>query len=99
MRPKIVCHMVSSIDGRLHPHRWTKPARGIDQDLVSQTYEEIAARFDGSGYIVGRSTMEEFDGVTRVEHQQVPLTTRSNHLVGQGGSNIVVVVDPKGKLR
>ena len=23
MRPKIICHMVSSIDGRLHPSRFT----------------------------------------------------------------------------
>jgi hypothetical protein len=29
-RPTIICHMVSSIDGRLLAGRWTPPATGID---------------------------------------------------------------------
>ena len=57
MRPKIICHMGSSIDGRLHPSRWTPPAKGIERGLVHRYYDETAARLDAEGWIVGRTTM------------------------------------------
>lgn len=37
MRPSIICHMISSIDGRIVPDRWTAPANGLERDtLVNQ---------------------------------------------------------------
>jgi len=56
--PKIICHTMSSIDGRLLADRWTAPAAGIDADTLRQHYEQVAARFDADGWIVGRKTME-----------------------------------------
>jgi hypothetical protein len=61
MRPKIICHMVSSIDGRLLVDRWTPPAAGVDEDIVLR-YDEVAARFDADGWIVGRATMDGLTG-------------------------------------
>lgn len=52
--------MVSSIDGRLLVDRWTPPAAGIDPDIVSRHYDEVAARFHADGWIVGSKTMEHF---------------------------------------
>jgi len=60
MRPKIICHMVGSIDGRLLPPRWTPPARGVDPGIVSRIYEEVAGGFDADGWIIGRKSMEDF---------------------------------------
>jgi hypothetical protein len=60
MRPRIICHMVSSIDGRLLADRWTPPAAGSSTDIVHRTYEQVAARFEADGWIVGRRTMENF---------------------------------------
>src|SRR5262249_21647267 len=49
MRPRIICHMVSSIDGRLLVGRWTPPAEGIDRLRLRGYYEEVAARLGGEG--------------------------------------------------
>ena len=48
MRPRIVCHMMGSIDGRLLPDRWTPPARGIDRASLIRHYDAVAARFGSS---------------------------------------------------
>lgn len=53
MRPKIICHMVASIDGRLRYQRWSKPASGIDPDTLDGHYEKTADRFDADGWMVG----------------------------------------------
>lgn len=57
-RPRIVCHMIGSIDGRLHPSRYTASADGTTKDW-SAAYEAIHDRIGGDGWIVGRVTMAE----------------------------------------
>jgi hypothetical protein len=59
MRPYIICHMGTSIDGRLHPSRFTVPASGIPADVLRGHYEKIHDRLVGEGWIVGRKTMAE----------------------------------------
>ncbi len=54
MRPKIISHMVATIDGRLRYQRWSKPASGIDPDRLEAHYEETANRFTADGWIVWR---------------------------------------------
>lgn len=100
MYPRIICHMVSSIDGRLLVDRWTKPALGIAGDVVRRHYEETASRFDADGWIVGRKTMEEM-----VEGGDVhPLEPtggngpRDTHVADRNGRDIAVSVDPHGKI-
>ena len=38
IRPRIICHMVTSIDGRLLVDRWTRPAAGIDAGRLRGHY-------------------------------------------------------------
>lgn len=98
MRPKIICHMVSSIDGRLRVDRWTAPAAGIDAAALRGRYDEIAARLDGDGWIVGRKTMEPF---ARGQARTAPATThfpRVPHVAGAGGRDLAVAIDPHGRL-
>ena len=33
-RPRIVCHMTMSVDGRQLPERWSDPAEGVDGDRL-----------------------------------------------------------------
>ncbi|QEX23218.1 2-hydroxy-3-oxopropionate reductase [Hypericibacter adhaerens] len=98
MRPKIICHMVSSIDGRLLTDRWTPPAAGIDADLLHGHYDRVAARLDAEGWIVGRKTMEEFaDGSPRAV--RVPAgNLRETHIASRSGRNVAVAIDPQGRI-
>ena len=51
-RPEIICHMVTSLDGRLLPDRWP-----FSEDHIMSMYEATAAKLDASGWAVGRATM------------------------------------------
>lgn len=103
MRPKIICHMVSSVDGRLLVDRWTPHPGGETLDVVLRAYDEAAARLGGEGWIVGRATMQEavgpmsprasgtFDG----RHEGAP----EIHVADRRGRDVAVALDPHGKVR
>ena len=55
--PKIICHMIASVDGRLYPDRWTPGPENAD---ISASYESAADSFNAAGWIVGRTTMAEY---------------------------------------
>lgn len=98
MRPKIICHMVSSIDGRLLADRWTAPAAGNDAGIVRHHYEEVASRLDAEGWIVGRKTMDEIVEGRARPVKAVGNNLRATHLAKRDGRDIAVAIDPHGKL-
>lgn len=98
MRPRIVCHMVSSIDGRLLVDRWTPPAAGLDAELVNRHYEEVAGRLEADGWIVGRKTMEAYaDGAAR-RVEIVGGGLRETFVADRRGRSVAIAIDPRGKL-
>jgi riboflavin biosynthesis pyrimidine reductase len=99
MRPKIICHMWSSIDGRLFPDRWTAPAAGIEAETLWKHYEEVGSRFKSDGWIVGRKTMEE---MVESKPRVVRSTGGDLHSVHiadrKGRRDVAVAIDPHGKV-
>jgi len=97
-RPKIICHMVSSIDGRLLVDRWSAPASGVKAGTLLQHYEEIGEKFPAEGWIVGRRTMQEIvEGVTR-NAKAAGVHWRETYVGNRKGRHIAVAIDPHGKL-
>lgn len=98
MRPYIICHMGTSIDGRLHPSRFTRAAPGISADILRGHYERVHESFDADGWIVGRKTMSEMArGVERsiAEAARVP---REAHIAERQGRKLAVAIDPSGHV-
>lgn len=98
MRPTIVCHMVTSIDGRLHPNRFTEAASGISADTLSGHYEEIAGRFEAEGWIVGRTTMSELADGSERTIENAPGLPRDPHVADRDGRNVAIAIDPSGRI-
>jgi riboflavin biosynthesis pyrimidine reductase len=101
-RPRIVCHMTMSVDGRQVVDRWTPSADGVGvRQLVGHHYDEVAARFGADGWIVGRVTMEEFtEGTGSLTPQQAAdgAALRTAHHGARDGRSVAVAIDPTGKL-
>lgn len=98
MRPKIICHMTSSIDGRLQTSRWTPPVEGIAPDLKSTQYEEVATRLQADGWMVGRITMQ---GYAKGQPSQVDIPAvdlRATFVAPGDHATVAVAIDPHGKL-
>jgi riboflavin biosynthesis pyrimidine reductase len=103
MRPTIICHMVSSVDGRLIADRWTPPAHGIANGLVLRVYEGVAAQLGAQGWIVGRKTMADLvKGPFRDGLPAAPAArrvSRETFVAVRGMQSLAVVIDPTGKLQ
>lgn len=57
MKPYIVLHMGSSIDGRIVPKHWPKQQTA----LLTEAYERIHDELAGDAWLVGRVTMADFE--------------------------------------
>ena len=98
MRPTIICHMGGSIDGGLHPSRFTRPAAGVSNDVLRGHYEAIHDRFEADGWIVGRVTMAEM-----AKGRERPVTTneafaREPYIGDRRGRKLAVAIDPSGRV-
>src|SRR4051812_25874639 len=98
MRPEIICHMVSSIDGRLLAERFSSPAAGVDGARLRRHYDEVYRRFGADGWLVGRVTMEEFAHGTARTPAAIPHDPRTTHVADRKDRDVAVAIDPHGKL-
>lgn len=96
MRPYIICHMGTSIDGRLHPSRFTRPAAGISGDVLRSHYERVHDNFGSDGWIVGRKTMSEMAKGTERSIAAAPKVPREAHIAKPDGRKLAVAIDPSG---
>src|SRR5262245_39089460 len=60
-RPRVICHMLASLDGRIVPDGWPLSAEGRRQ------YELVHDSYQADGWLCGRITMEPFAGRLRPE--------------------------------
>ncbi|HEX5871596.1 MAG TPA: dihydrofolate reductase family protein [Longimicrobium sp.] len=58
-RPRVICHMMASVDGRIVVDGWPDSGEGRRQ------YELVHAGYQADGWICGRITMEPFAGGLR----------------------------------
>lgn len=90
----IVCHMMSSIDGRSLTDNW-------NLDFASPTYEDTAARFKADAWVCGRVTMQEIshgkdrDYPRGLARSAIP---RTDHFASRDASQYAISIDPKGRV-
>jgi riboflavin biosynthesis pyrimidine reductase len=98
MRPYIIGHMSTSIDGRLHPSRFTSPAKGISRDVLRGHYERVHDQFGADGWIVGRMTMSEMAKATERQIKDAPEVARRALVAGHNGRKLAIGIDPSGRV-
>ena len=59
MIPKIICHIMSSVDGRLLPDRWTQPYDGTSSSVLFKVYAEIGKTLGTDAWMFGKATTKE----------------------------------------
>lgn len=95
-RPRIICLITSSLDGGLHPSRYTHSPDGTPEDW-SAAYEALHDELGADAWIVGRTTMAEIaKGMPRPRDAGSP-PPRPCHLVGAKGP-FAMALDRSGKL-
>lgn len=57
MKPKIICHIMSSVDGRLLNDRWTEPFDGTPASDLLQVYAAIGRGLGTDAWMFGKNTL------------------------------------------
>ncbi len=91
MKPYLICHMVSTVDGKIIVNRW--PIKGAD------VFELSAATIKSDGWIVGRKTMAEFSSKKPRRKRSGRFSISKTDFVAEHTQKTyAVVIDPSGKL-
>jgi riboflavin biosynthesis pyrimidine reductase len=97
MRPEVICHMLTPLDGRVVVSQWSRCPDATTNEYVA-LYFDLYRKFDPKGYIVGRITMEPYaDGRAR-SPRPGDRAARPVHVAQSDPASIAVVLDPSGKL-
>ena len=90
MKPYLICHMVSTVDGIIDK-RW--PING------AEIFEISAAMIKSDGWIVGRTTMQPFSSQKPRRKRRGRFDISKNDFIGKHTQKTyAVVIDPSGKL-
>lgn len=97
-RPRVVCHMAVSVDGRIVVDGWPSSVAGA----VRRQYEEVHASYEADGWICGRVTMEPFAGGVRPEavvaREHASGTPREDFVAAGEHDSFAFAIDPSGRL-
>lgn len=97
MKPHIICHMLASLDGSLHPSRYTTSPDGSRAEW-SGLYEQIHGDLAGDAWIVGRVTMAEMSKAGAHPPAHVGKVDRPHHIAQANAGSYAVALDASGKL-
>jgi 2,5-diamino-6-(ribosylamino)-4(3H)-pyrimidinone 5'-phosphate reductase len=95
MRPRVICHMATSIDGRIVTDRWP------DGAAVRREYEQIHNSYEADAWMCGRITMEPFAGAARSDadvSREYVGPAREDHIAPGPHESFAVAIDPSGRL-
>ncbi|MDE1169516.1 MAG: dihydrofolate reductase family protein [Pseudomonas sp.] len=95
MKPYIVCHMMSSLDGHALTDGWDRTFKKAAGEL----YEQLAQTFQFDAWICGRVTMQE---IAHDEGYPAGLATspipRTHHFAQRDAKQYAIAIDPHGKV-
>jgi riboflavin biosynthesis pyrimidine reductase len=97
MRPNVICHMIASLDGSLHPSRCTTSPDGSRAEW-SEIYEEVHRAFEADAWLVGRVTMAEMSKAGPHAPMQYSAVARPYHFAARSPGRYAVALDPSGRL-
>jgi len=89
--------MVTGLDGRLHPSRFTSSPDGGRREW-SEQYEKVHASLGGDAWLVGRVTMAEISKAAAHPPSKVGEVRRPIHVAKAGAKTFGIALDPSGKV-
>lgn len=94
-KPYVICHMGSTIDGRIIGEHW-----GDSADKYGSLYEDCHNTFNSQAWMVGRVTMEKdfTEGKKPKLIKAAKSIKREAFIADKNATSFAIAVDPLGKL-
>lgn len=99
MQPKVICHIMSSVDGRLLTDHWTLPFNGKTKNELLGIYAALGRRLNADAWMFGKNTLTEgffpkkFH-TTNLTHSPRPET----YVAHRSSDRLFVVADPEANI-
>lgn len=96
MKPYVICHMCTTIDGKILVDRWGKlpGSKG-----GARLFESTADTFGIGAWLVGTTTMREFAGRSVKLKPVAHRVARTDHIADRKAKRFAIGTDAKGVLR
>lgn len=95
-RPRVICHMMTSVDGRIVTAGWPMSKEGTQQ------YERVHGTYESDAWMCGRVTMEKhFAAGTRSDAEIARTysgTPREDFVAPGAHDSFAIALDPRGRL-
>ncbi|RHR77115.1 dihydrofolate reductase family protein [Odoribacter sp. AF15-53] len=99
MKPKIICHIFSSVDGRLLNERWTRPYDGKAPGEICGVYAEVGKELRTQAWMFGKNTLQQLYFPEVFIHAEKDETRDVTTYLGHRASErLFVVADPTGEI-
>lgn len=99
MNPKIICHIMSSVDGRLLTERWTEPFNGKSKGELMGVYAAIGRKLNADAWMFGKNTLQEGYFPKKFHtSDKTPLAHPIPYLARKTSSRLFVVIDPDADI-
>lgn len=98
MKPEIICHIMSSVDGRLLPSRWTAPCKGTEAGKLFAEYAAIGRQLGTDAWMFGKTTAcEAFPDKFAPETTGHPEAGKI-HIGRRDSERLFITVDPDANI-
>lgn len=92
-RPKVICHMTTTVDGKIKPTIWPKGTN------IHKLYEQCHKKLKGDAWIIGRTSMEGYSSSKIRLGLPDPSIKKEDFIGDKAAKRFAVVIDPSGKCR
>lgn len=100
MKPKIICHIMSSVDGRLLNSRWTEPFDGTPAPALLQVYAAIGRELGTDAWMFGKNTLRAaFPKKFKTDDRTVAPDTPAVFVGERRSERMFIVADPESDIR
>lgn len=98
MKPEVICHIMSSVDGRLLPSRWTLPFGNTNQSELFKEYAALGKSLNTDAWMFGKTTARE-----AFPYKFMPKTANHPqpgkiHVGNRDSSRLFITVDPDADI-
>lgn len=98
MKPKIICHIMSSVDGRLIDSRWTAPYKAEHGELL-KVYSAIGRELNTDAWMFGKNTLRAaFPYKFGIAGHGIIPDTPTVFVGERRSARMFIVADPEGDI-
>lgn len=101
MKPKVICHIMGSVDGKVLVDRWSQPYDGQPMTELMRVYAELGASLQTDAWTFGKNTIteiftEKFQGRTHAKYTSQSVT--SVFKVEGSSKRKFIAIDPEADI-